>query len=76
VKTSVAGLARRFKVSRTHVLRLLRAAEREGHIKRTGDHYDAIVLQPHLAGAALNLFATMYLFLDRGVRAAKASVPA
>src|SRR6185369_12231895 len=46
VTTSVAGLARRFKVSRTHVLRLLRAAERQGHIKRTADHYDGVIVQP------------------------------
>jgi DNA-binding MarR family transcriptional regulator len=74
VQTSVAGLARRFKVSRTHVLRLLRAAERQGHIKRTGEHYDRIILNPHLMQATLNLFATMYLFLAMGVAAAKAKV--
>jgi DNA-binding MarR family transcriptional regulator len=72
VPTSVAGLARRFKVSRTHVLRLLRAAERDGHIKRTAEHYDGVILQPHLTQAALDLFATMYLFITGGVRAAKA----
>jgi DNA-binding MarR family transcriptional regulator len=74
VQTSVAGLARRFKVSRTHVLRLLRAAERQGHIKRTGEHYDRLILNPHLTQAALNLFATMYPFLAMGVAAAKAKV--
>jgi hypothetical protein len=74
VTTSVAGLARRFKVSRTHVLRLLRAAEREGHIKRVGEHYDRIILQPHLIQGALNLFATMFLFVAGGAQAAKDKV--
>lgn len=72
VQTSVAGLARRFKVSRTHVLRLLRAAERQGHIKRTADHYDGVILQPHITQGVMDLFATLYLFLDQGVRAANA----
>ncbi len=74
VATSIAGLARRFGVSRTHVLRVLRAAETAGCIARTGEHYDRIVLQPHLAEAVLNLFATIYLYLAHGVRAARAEV--
>ena len=72
VQTSVAGLARRFKVSRTHVLRVLRAAERQGHIKRTADHYDGVILQPHLTQGVMDLFATLYLFFEHGVNAANA----
>ena len=72
--TSVAGLARRFKVSRTHVLRVLRAAERQGHIKRVGAHYDHIVLNPHLTQAVLNMLATMFLYVAQAARAGQAAV--
>jgi len=71
VTTSIAGLARRFGVSRTHVLRLLRAAESAGHIQRVGDHYDRIVLQPHLIQAMFDMLATIYLYLAHAIRAAR-----
>jgi DNA-binding MarR family transcriptional regulator len=74
VPSSIAGLARRFGVSRTHVLRLLRAAEAEGLIKRTGEHYDRLVLPPHLTQAVFGMFATIYLYLAHCARAAKADV--
>jgi DNA-binding MarR family transcriptional regulator len=76
VPSSVAGLARRFGVSRTHVLRLLRAAEADGLIERTGEHYDRVVLAPHLTQAVLRMFATIYLYLAHCARAARAQIAA
>jgi DNA-binding MarR family transcriptional regulator len=74
VATSIAGLARRFGVSRTHVLRLLRAAESAGHIERTGEHYDGVILRPHLTQAVYDMLATVYLYLVHGICAAKAEI--
>jgi hypothetical protein len=74
VPSSIASLARRFGVSRTHVLRVLRAAEADKLIERTGEHYDRIVLRPHLVQDVLTMFATIYLYLGRCVRAARADI--
>lgn len=76
VPSSIAGLARRFGVSRTHVLRLLRAAEAEKLIARTGEHYDRIVLEPPLVEGVLIMFATIYLYLVHCARAAQAEIGA
>jgi hypothetical protein len=76
VPSSIAGLARRFGVSRTHVLRVLRAAEAETLIERTGEHYDRILLKPHLVQAVLTMFATIYLYFAHCMQASKAEVGA
>ena len=79
VPISISALARRFAVSRTHVLKLVRDAARDGLIGRIGEGGDHILLQPRLAEAAQNFFATMFLFFadcarealaEKGVRAA------
>jgi hypothetical protein len=58
VPVSIAALARRFAVSRPHVLKLIRDAEAAGLIARSGDR---IEIKPALADGAQNFFATLYL---------------
>jgi DNA-binding GntR family transcriptional regulator len=62
VPISVSRLARRFGVSRPHVLKLLNDAASEGFIERIGPAGDRAVVLPRLADAAQNFFATMFLF--------------
>lgn len=62
VPISIAALARRFAVSRPHVLKLIRDAGEEGFIERIGPDKSMIVLKPRLADALQNFFATVYLF--------------
>jgi DNA-binding MarR family transcriptional regulator len=62
VPISISALARRFKVSRPHVLKLMRDAATDGLIERTGQDGDRAIIRPRLAEAAQNFFATMYLF--------------
>ena len=62
VPISISALARRFSVSRPHVLKLIRDAEAEGYLGRIGAGGDRVVLQPRLAEAAQNFFAIMFLF--------------
>ncbi len=59
VPISISALARRFAVSRTHVLKLIQDAEADGTIRRQGDR---IVITPQFADATRTFFATMYLF--------------
>lgn len=63
VPISISALARRFKVSRPHVLKLIRDAEAKDLIERTGRGGDRVVIRPRLAEGAQNLFATLFLFL-------------
>lgn len=63
VPISIAALARRFKVSRPHVLKLIRDAADEGFLERIGADSGMVVLKPRLAEATQNFFATTYLFL-------------
>ncbi len=58
---SISALARRFSVSRPHVIKMLRDAADDGLIERTGRHGDQVVIRQRLAEAAQNFFATMYL---------------
>jgi hypothetical protein len=60
---SISELARRFRVSRTQVLRLLREAEAGGLLARAGTNYESVVLCPKLKHDMLNMFAVIYLFL-------------
>jgi hypothetical protein len=62
VPVSIAGLARRFAVSRPHVLKLMREAEEQGFIERPGVDSRVIVLKPRLIDAARRFFASFYLF--------------
>ena len=49
VRVSISELARRFSVSRPHVLRLLRDAAAEGLVARSGTAQDAITILPPLS---------------------------
>jgi hypothetical protein len=62
VPISMAALARRFRVSRPHVLKLLRDAADGGFIARSGQEGNRIVIRPQLGEATQIFFATMYLF--------------
>jgi hypothetical protein len=62
VPISVSALARRFSVSRPHVLKLLNDAAAEGFIERIGAMGERVVILPRLSEASCNFFATMYLF--------------
>jgi hypothetical protein len=70
VPISIAALARRFAVSRPHVLKLIRDAADDGFLERIGADNSQVVLKPKLAEATQNLFASMYLFLTDCAREA------
>jgi hypothetical protein len=61
-------------VSRKHVLTLLRDAEREGFVRRTGDRSDGLVLLPRVRDAAQAFFASMFLYLAHSAREALAEI--
>jgi len=72
---SIAGLARRFGVSRTHVLKLLRDAEDEGSIRITQHAGERrIVLLPRLMQEAEKLFAAVHAYLADSAREALAGM--
>jgi hypothetical protein len=73
VPISVSALARRFTVSRPHVLKLLNDAAGEGFIERIGAMGERIVILPRLSEASCNFFATMYLFFATCSREALAA---
>ena len=70
VPISIAALARRFAVSRPHVLKLLRDAEAAGLIARSADR---VLFKPALAEGARNFFATMFLYYAGSAREAMAA---
>jgi AraC-like DNA-binding protein len=63
VPISISAMARRFKVSRPHVLKLVREAEADNLIKRTGAQGERVLITERRAEGAQNLYATMYLFV-------------
>ena len=63
VPLSIAALARRFRVSRTHILRMLRDAEAAGLVARVGDKGEQLVFSPHLRNDLRNLVASMYQYV-------------
>jgi DNA-binding MarR family transcriptional regulator len=73
---SISELARRFRVSRTQVLRLLREAEEGGFLERTGTNYGSVMLRPKLKRDLLNMFAMIYLFLTGAAAEAAAATRA
>ena len=73
VAISIAALSRRLRVSRTQVLRLLRAAEEGALLVRTGTTYESIVLAPKLKQNLLDMIAAMFLFLAGGAAEAMAA---
>ena len=74
VRVSISELARRFLVSRVHVGRLLRDAEAEGLIERSGSAPDAITLLPPLTRALRQSTALVFLFFAHCARAAMADI--
>jgi hypothetical protein len=67
---SIAALARRYAVSRPHVLKLIRDAGEEGFIERIGPDNSKVLFKPRLAEALENFFATVYLFMAACMREA------
>ena len=65
VPVSISALGAKFGVSRKHVLTLLRDAENEGFLQRTGDRNDRVVLLPRVREGLQMFFATMFLYLAR-----------
>jgi hypothetical protein len=72
VRISISELARRFSVSRAHVLRLLCDAAAQGLIERSGPAQEAITLLPPLSLALRQCAAMVLLIFMRCARAALA----
>jgi hypothetical protein len=72
VRVSISALARRFAVSRAHVLKLLRDAERHGFVRRGGEQGEAIELLPPLIEAVQAFFARIFLYFADCTRSALA----
>lgn len=68
VSVSISAVSRRFGVSRVHVRKLIRDAEQQGFLARAPGADEQIVLRPQLTEAALNFFATTFLFLAQCAR--------
>lgn len=60
VPLSIAALARRFNVSRTHILRLIRDAESAGLMTRLGEKGEQIAFAPKLRDGLRNFFASTF----------------
>lgn len=75
VAIPLAEIARRFQVSRTHVMRLLRDAEAAGFIAREGAP-DRLRFLPPLTEELQNMFAALFLFIGGNARRAVADVMA
>lgn len=73
VPISISALARRFAVSRPHVLKLIQDASDSGLIQRTGADGAHVIIKPPFAEAAQNLFAAAFLFLADCAREAMRS---
>ncbi len=74
VRVSISELARRFSVSRAHVLRLLRDAAAEGLLARSGAAQDAITILPPLSRALRDGVAIFFLLFAQCARDAIADV--
>jgi hypothetical protein len=74
VHISISELARRFSVSRAHVLRLLRDAAAEGLIERTGSAQEAVRLLPPVSRALQHCIAVLFLFFASCARDALVEV--
>ena len=76
VRISISELARRFSVSRAHVLRLLRAAKAEGLLDPGRGAHEAVMLLPPLSRALTQCVAIMFLFFAHCARGALSEVSA
>lgn len=70
VEVSVAALARRYEVSRSHVLTILREAEDWGMIRRLGE--GRWWLEPELGKVFSTFYAVLYLGMVKAARAERA----
>jgi hypothetical protein len=70
VRIPISELARRFLVSRAHVLRLLRDAVAEGLVARSGTAQEAITILPPVSHALQDGVAIFFLFFAQCARAA------
>jgi len=71
-QVSVSSLARRYEVSRSHVLTILREAEEMGLIVRLGE--GRWRLEPQLGEVFRTFYAVLYLGAIKGARAAQAAM--
>jgi hypothetical protein len=71
-QVSVSGLARRYEVSRSHVLTILRDAEEMGLIVRLGE--GRWRLEPALGEVFKTFYAVLYLGFIKAARAAQAAM--
>jgi DNA-binding GntR family transcriptional regulator len=76
VRISISELARRFSVSRVHVLRLLRDAAAEGLVARSGAGQEAVTILPPLSRALRDGVAIFFLLFAQCARAAIADANA
>jgi hypothetical protein len=76
VPISISALARRFGVSRPHVIALLRDAEAQGLLARVGPNGSQALLSRRLADDVEAFFAAVYLFHARSVRETLAVIDA
>jgi DNA-binding MarR family transcriptional regulator len=76
IAVSISELARRFRVSRTQVLRLLREAEEDGFLARAATNYESVVLRSKLKRDMLNMFAMIFLLLAGAAAEATAATRA
>ena len=76
VTISISALAKRFAVSRPHVLKLLRDVAADGFIRIEGAELQRIAVLPKLAEAVQNFLGTGLLALVHCVRASLADGPA
>jgi DNA-binding MarR family transcriptional regulator len=74
VPVSISALGTKFGVSRKHVLTLLRDAEAEGFVQRTGERNDRLTLLPRVHDAAQTMFASIFLFLAHCAHEALAEI--
>jgi DNA-binding GntR family transcriptional regulator len=62
VPISISAIANRFGISRVHVRTVLRDAEAQGLIERTGKDGSQVLIRPELAKAVETYFAATFLF--------------
>jgi hypothetical protein len=60
---SIAALARRFRVSRTHILRLIRDGEAAGLLSRDGERGEQVRFSPRLQEDLCNFVAATFQYL-------------
>ncbi|MBI3436588.1 MAG: hypothetical protein HY056_16180 [Proteobacteria bacterium] len=70
IALSVSGLARRFSVSRAHVLKLLHDSSAEGFLTRSGHDGNHIVLTSSLSEGLQDFWARTYIFFAESARTA------